>query len=130
MFNFLKSDVEIIRSESAQFLNENLKLSKSTSKAVSKSIDDNAAKYLLSITSGADIVIRQLRKAVAAKLAFMLHPDQESELIKAIGIDIDHVFGVEIPMLIAQGDLSPSILSHSAVLSGLVDGYVSEQNQS
>jgi len=59
----------------------------------------------------------------------MLHPDQESELIKAIGIDIDRVFSVEIPMMISHGHLSPGILSHSAVLSGLVDGHISDRQQ-
>lgn len=127
MFNFLKSDLEIIRGEAIHFLTKNLSLTKSTAKQVSLSIDDDAAKFLISITPNPDMVMKAIRKIIAAKLAYLLNPNQENELINAIAVDIEHVLSVEIPMATAQGQLSSEAMSNSAVLSGFVRSYVTDR---
>jgi len=126
MFDFLKSDLEIIRAEAVHFLTKNLGLTKATAKSVSLNIDNDAANYLIAITPKPDVVMKSIRKIIAAELAYRLHPDQESELIKAIGTDMDYVLKVEIPMSATQGNLSTTAMSNSAVLSGLIKSYISE----
>ncbi len=128
MFGFFKADLDVIRDEATYFLTKNLGLTKPTAKNVSMSIDKKAADYLLQISPKTDMVSKYVRKIIAAKLACLMHREQESEIIKAIAIDIEHVLSVEIPMAMAQGQLSPDVMSSSAVLSGLVEAYALENS--
>jgi len=128
MFNFLKSDVEIIRSDAVHFLTKNLKLTKATAKSISLNIDEDAARYLISITPDPDMVMKSIRKMMAARLAHKLHPDQSNELVKAIETDVNHVIEVEVPMAAVHGHLSTTAMSNIAVLSGSIQAYLSDRS--
>lgn len=127
MFDFLKSDLELIRGEAVHFLTKNLGLSKPTAKQVASSIDNHAAEYLLSITPDAGIVQKSIRRIIAAKLAYLMAPEQEHQLIKAIAVDVEYVLGTQIPMAAVRGELLTDSLSNSAVWSGLIESYITER---
>jgi len=125
-----KSKIDVIRSEAVSFLTKNLGLSKATAKAVSNSIDENAASYLIAPTPNPGLVIKSLRKMVAAELAYKLNENQDNELIKAIAADIEYLYNVEMHEFMGREQLTSATFGNAIGLSAQVNAYVSERSSS
>ena len=122
-----KSNIDVIRGEAVSFLSKNLGLTKATARKVSSSIDESAASYLIALTPNPSLVVKSLRKMVAAELAYKLNENQSNQLIKAIAEDIEYSMIVEMPELMARGQLTSSAYSNAIGLSAQVGAYVSER---
>jgi hypothetical protein len=122
-----KSNIDVIRSEAVSFLTKNLGLTKATAKAVSNSIDESAANYLIALTPNPGLVIKSLRKMVAAELAYKLNENQGDVLIKAIAEDIEYSLNFEMLELMARGQLSSTAYGNAIGLSAQISAYVSDR---